>query len=71
MLLAYKNLGKSVSWHEVGRLLLNRYSSSRHFLSQPMLVDVHMSQSCEQLVLVLGNNTYSLKVVAEDRWYHL
>jgi hypothetical protein len=36
-----------------------------------MLVDVHMSQSCEQLVLVFGHNTYSLQVVAEDRWHRL
>jgi hypothetical protein len=71
MLLARKDLGKPISWHEIGWLLLNQYASSRHLLPQPMLVDIHMSQSCEQLVLLLGNNTYSLKVVAEDCWRHL
>ena len=71
MLLAYKDLRESVGGHEIGGLPLDRYTSIGYLLPQPMLVNVHIAQSGEQLVLVLGDNAYCLQVVAIDGGYDL
>ena len=63
MLLLWKGLHKSVSWHVISGKPVHAQTTLLHFLTEPHVMDADVTKSCLQLGSVLDQQMKSLLII--------
>jgi hypothetical protein len=65
-LLPRQGLGQAVSWHLAGRGPVERDSAFLDFLSEPVSMDINISELCIEFILLLLKEAHCLAIVAPN-----